>query len=215
MTIVRTIRVSTICSMMGLLPLITSQAQAQNSSRTTMLSSNVVYLAMNTTNDSTSSDNTNEFLFPDAYLMETDAMSAPGAISHGTSSSAWLLGGSLSAGAGLLGLLSGGGSPSLQTRTPASPSSFLPSIAINGVFQAPVATFTTPVVIVNANSSTANGSTANSVSGGNSGFTTPGGSTGTIGGLAAFTPEPGSIALLTGLGLGLTSITLRRRKRQA
>jgi len=227
--------------MVGLLPLATSQAQAQSTSAASLLGSTVIALpsdTMNTDNDS-NNDMLGAFNLGDADLLGTQDVTT---LSHGGSgiSSGWILGGALGAAAGVAGLASGGGSSAAALlRTPASPVG--PTFATELGTPSTIAGNT--VTVSNGNTSltgggvnAGNGSAGSgSGSGVGSGSGAPGvnggstiGNVGTVnsfqgpsgggfsgGGIGpqAVVPEPGTMALFGGMGLMLTAAKLRRRKR--
>jgi hypothetical protein len=194
----------------GLLPLAGVQAHAQTTT-TTLLSTTLVTLPGNTMKEETDSNND---LMGEFVLGETDPLGLQAVASLAPArsgfSAGWLVGGALGA-AGLVGLAGGGGSGSgAALRTPATVPSTSPE---------PGATVTvigsqTGVVSVGNSGGTASANGSTSGTGGSaSPFGISGGSGGSIGAAAADTPEPGSLAMLGGMGLMLTAAKLRRRKR--
>lgn len=222
--------------MAGLLPLAAAQAHAQSSSAASLLSSSVIALPSETRNQDT--DASYDPLI-DLTLPETDLLGTQGitTLSHSGSGigSGWLIGGALGAAAGAVGLVSGGGSSAASLlRTPATTSGTVYTAGIGSTITpvitlTPSGAVTTVSTVIPSNTVTqistvsgiggstigSGGSTAGS--GVASAFSVPSGSgisSGT-GGISPFasTPEPGSLALLGGMGLMLTAVKLRRRKR--
>lgn len=188
--------------MAGLLPLAVSQAHAQTSA-TALLSTSVMTLPSAPAKENTekTSDLTGVFTQGESdLLVSQSAMS----FSHTGSGigSGWLVGGALGAAAGLLGLSSGSGSSAaVQLRTPADLPTAIASTGLDSAAAPPAV----PGVGVFGNFGP-----------GGSAVTPFGGSNPPAGGIVSqttTTPEPGSIALLSGLGLVLTAARLRRRKR--
>ena len=183
--------------MVGLLPLASAQVHAQTSTTTSLLSASIVTLPSASMNKDTDSNNEMlaDFLLPDSDLLGTQEVTT---LSHAGSNSGWVIGGALGAAAGVAGLASSGGSSaSTLLRTPAS----LPGTGA----------LTGGNVITTTGGTTSGfngGGTTSGVAGG--GFI-PGGPGGVSS--SAVTPEPGSLALLGGMGLMLTAVKLRRRKR--
>lgn len=191
----------------GLLPVVCSQAYAQSPSVTALLSSSVTTLPSDTKNDN---DPSYLDLLGDFTPGEADPLGLPAvaSISHASSGlgAGWLVGGALGAAAGVVGLASGHGSSSaVALRTPAAPSGFV----FTGVG-------TTVASLGGSNnvgsSNSGNGVVINSVGGANA-LSAPGSSNIVARPPASFTPEPGSFALLTGMGLMFTAVKMRRRKR--
>ncbi len=198
-------RPGTMFLMAGLLPLAASQVRAQSTSLTSVLSTSVAVLPSDTTSDN---NDANFDLFGDFTMEDTDPLGLQSVtpISHAGSglSAGWLLGGTLSATAGLASLVSGHGSAeALQLRTPSS----APGLPTAAGF-------------VNNTAVIGGATVANTVSGGSTltSFAPSSGKGGSVGPLSpparvTVTPEPGSIALLGGFGLMLTAVKMRRRKR--
>jgi len=233
--------------MVGLLPLATSQARAQSSSATSLLSVGVIALPSDTMNDTVNTNPDSNFdPLGDLALPDSDPLSTQEGttLSHSGSgsNSGWLIGGTLGAAAGIAGLVSGGGGSSAATllRTPAFPPG--PAYATelgNVVTPGTVTLGNGSNVVTSGGSVTGTSGNSNIVAGGSSNTVTtgvsnavttgskvgssdirplsePGGGldsgSGGIGPLA-ITPEPGPLALLSGMGLVFTGVKLRRRKR--
>lgn len=192
----------------GLLPVVCSQAYAQSPSVTALLSTSVTTLPSDTKNDN---DPSYMDLLSDFTPGEADPLGLPAvaSLSHAGSGlgAGWLVGGAIGAAAGVVGLASGhGSSAAVALRTPADSSGFVYSTGVG----------TTVASLGGSNnvsgSTAGNGVVVNSFGGANA-LSAPGGANIAARPLAVFTPEPGSFALLTGMGLMLTAVKMRRRKR--
>ena len=193
----------------GLLPVVCSQAYAQSPSVTALLSTSVTTLPSDTKNDN---DPSYMDLLGDFMPGEADPLCLPAvaSLSHAGSGlgAGWLVGGALGAAAGVVGLASGHGSSSaVALRTPADSSGFVYSTGVG----------TTVASLGGSNnvsgSSVGNGVVVVNSIGGANALSAPGGANIVARPPAVFTPEPGSFALLTGMGLMLTAVKMRRRKR--
>lgn len=220
MTVRKWLRPGALVLMAGILPLAVSQAHAQSPSTTSLLSTRAMTLISVPTkeNSDTNSDQIGDFT-----LGETDLLGAPDVTSfaHAGSGigSGWLVGGALGAAAGLVGLASGSGgsATAIELRTPSGLPVVIASTGLDSTAGVPVGPgagvpgFTSVGVPV----SPVTGVSVDLTGAGN-GVPQAGGSNPTAGGLitlVAPTPEPGSLALLSGMGLMLTAARMRRRKR--
>lgn len=222
--------------MVGLLPLAASQAHAQSSSPVSLLSVGVITLPSDTLYQDPDS---NDALLGDLALTDTDPLGVQQetlTLPHSGSGigSGWLIGGTLGAAAGLVGLASGGGSGAAFSllRTP--------STTVGPVFAIePGVTYLgsgSTISGIGGNSLVNSGSMVSGVGGSgivNAGngpiligigagtvlplsIPDPGSSSGGGGPITPqgpSTPEPGALAMFGGLGLMFTAAKLRRRKR--
>jgi hypothetical protein len=212
MSLHKFMRPGALVMMAGLLPLASAQAHAQSASATSLLSTSVMTLPSDSTKDK---NDTNFDLMSDFTLGQTDPIGTQdiAALSHSGSgiSSGWLIGGGLGAAAGLLGLASGGGSfGAIQLRTPAGIPDTIASASLGGNSAVLVSLYipsntSTGVSVVNNAGSIG---TLTQAAGSPDGRTS-----GTVKAFASVTPEPGTLALLSGMGLMLTAAKMRRRKR--
>lgn len=201
--------------MVGLLPPAASQAQARTSYTASLLSASVITLPTNTM---TTDTDPNAALLSDLALSETDPLGALEitSLSHAGSgiSSGWLIGGALSAAAGVASLASGGGSSAAgPLRTPATNVGPVYSVEPGASISGNGSGGSISGINIGSSSSSSSVSSAGSGSFGPLSDSGGGGPVGITTFGPGATPEPGSLALLGGMGLTLTAVKLRRRKR--
>lgn len=199
------VRPSALFLMAGLLPVTLSPARAQSRSMTSLLSASVTTLPSERTLEE--NDPSNFDLLGDFTTGETDSLGGQSVsvLSHSGSgsNSGWLIGGTLGATAGLAGLISGHSSAATASlRTPAT--TVFPIVTGS---KAPSVSGSNPASIGGGNVAAVSGANALTLLGAaNSNFAAPRPD-------AVFTPEPGFLGLLSGMGLMFTAIKMRRRKR--